>query len=120
MSRSYKKTPILKDSNKSMKKFANKRVRKRKNFSVNGKAYRKIFNSYDICDWVFRVTKEDEKRDLIGNVKSILNHEKSYNYYLRRVEYMLELSEINLEDITCECIDKKINYHHWRKYHYSK
>ncbi len=51
MSRSYKKHPRCKDSaSKDMKKFANKKVRHIKNIP-NGKAYKKVFESYDISDW---------------------------------------------------------------------
>ena len=52
MSRSYKKHNIVKDKvSKDMKKFANKKVRHRKDIP-NGKAYRKVFESYDIHDQI--------------------------------------------------------------------
>lgn len=56
MSRSYKKTPICKDHTKGMKTIANRKVRRKlKNPSIhmNGKSYKKMFCSYDICDWIF-------------------------------------------------------------------
>ncbi|HAH17786.1 MAG TPA: hypothetical protein DCL29_02025 [Eubacterium sp.] len=51
MSRSYKKHPRVKDkNNKGMKKYANKKVRHTKDIP-NGKAYKKVFESWDICDY---------------------------------------------------------------------
>ena len=51
MSRSYKKHPRVKDAaNKGMKKFANKKVRRTKDIP-NGKAYKKLFESWGISDW---------------------------------------------------------------------
>ena len=54
MSRSYKKA-IIKDHGKSTyidKRMASKAVRRCKNVG-NGGAYKKVFCSYDICDYVF-------------------------------------------------------------------
>ena len=59
MARSYKKTPIVKDSSTGMKTIANRKVRrmlKRRITLANGNAYRKLVCSYDICDWAFRET----------------------------------------------------------------
>jgi hypothetical protein len=53
MSRSFKKTPIIKDNTYSKlgKRYANKRVRK---YDVDdGNAYRKIYEQYNICDYSF-------------------------------------------------------------------
>lgn len=60
MSRSYKKTPIVKDNaggRKSSKRFANKKVRREKYLS-NGKEYRKVYNTWDIYDYVSYCTLE--------------------------------------------------------------
>ena len=53
MSRSFKHTPHCKceKSCKWGKKQANKRVRHYKGEIGNGKNYRKLYNSYDICDY---------------------------------------------------------------------
>lgn len=53
MSRSYKHIGFCKceKSCKIGKKFANKRVRNYKGEIPNGKAYKKIYNSWDICDY---------------------------------------------------------------------
>lgn len=59
MSRSYKKTPICKDHTTGMKKIANRKVRrmmKNPHVHLPGRLYRRAFNSYDICDWVFMGT----------------------------------------------------------------
>lgn len=53
MSRSYKKTPIIKDNTYSKfgKKYANKRVRK-SDLGNNGN-YKKLYEQYDISDFSF-------------------------------------------------------------------
>lgn len=62
MSRSYKKNPISKCDPKNGtpgKKFANRKVRRCKDAIPNGKAYRKIYNSWEIHDYVCRYTYEE-------------------------------------------------------------
>lgn len=67
MSRSYKKYPIVTDNgcSKELKKYANRVVRQKMkdvNFGIaNGKSYRKLFESYDICDYVFYLSFEQFK-----------------------------------------------------------
>ena len=56
MSRSYKKTPIIKEHVKGMKKRANRKIRCSKVCVANGSAYRKVFCSYDISDYSLRTT----------------------------------------------------------------
>lgn len=53
MSRSYKKTPgwTCGTDKKWIKRLANKRVRKTE--VPNGNAYKKVYQSYDICDYKF-------------------------------------------------------------------
>ena len=64
MSRSFKKSLVAKDkNNKYNKKSANKKVRRYKNNIANGKAYKKIYESYDICDYIFMTLNEDEIYD---------------------------------------------------------
>lgn len=55
MSRSYKKSPVaIAGEDMSQKKTANKRVRKLPlSTTLKGKQYKKVFNSWDIKDWVF-------------------------------------------------------------------
>lgn len=51
MSRSYKKTPRCGDQkDKIYKRISNKKVRKCKD-TLNNKSYKKLFCSYDICDY---------------------------------------------------------------------
>jgi hypothetical protein len=53
MSRSFKKEKIVKDHNKGMKQFANKKVRCSDDIP-SGNSYKKVFNSWDISDYSFR------------------------------------------------------------------
>ena len=52
MSRSFKKTHIVKDHTKGMKRFANKAVRNTLELS-SGSSFKKVFCSYDISDYKF-------------------------------------------------------------------
>lgn len=62
MSNSYKKNPICKDNNSSKKwakRQANGKVRRylkneRNEFRTKSKDYRKVYNSWDINDYVFK------------------------------------------------------------------
>ena len=66
MSRSRKKHPILKDggkSSKSQKKMANRAVRNYKEEIPSGSAYKKVYPSYDINDYVSYWSKEDAIHD---------------------------------------------------------
>ena len=67
MSRSYKKTPVVKDESNGMKTTANRQVRrmlKRGCDIANGSAYRKLFCSYDICDWAFRQSWAEYREEM--------------------------------------------------------
>lgn len=63
MSRSYKHTPSCKaeKSCKWGKRQANKRVRKFKGDLGNGKLYKKLYCSWEICDYKFNETWEEYK-----------------------------------------------------------
>lgn len=50
MSRSYKKHPYSGGNTKGTKRFANQKVRNT-NDIPNGKAYRKLFPTWDICEY---------------------------------------------------------------------
>jgi hypothetical protein len=55
MSRSYKKTPIVKDNQrgrKLVKRQSSKKARK-SDVLINGNHYRKVFDSYKIYDYAF-------------------------------------------------------------------
>lgn len=61
MSRSYKRTPIVKDNPKARKFFkrrANKKVRRTPDIP-NGRAYRKVYDSWSIYDFISYCTLED-------------------------------------------------------------
>ena len=75
MSRSYKKNPIYTDGKNGQvisKRFANKKVRKYKNKIAKGKSYKKLFCSYEIHDYISRMTWEEAKREY---------EQDDYNYY---------------------------------------
>lgn len=64
MSHSFKKQLVAKERNdKHNKKSANKKVRRYSDDIANGKAYKKIYESYDICDFAFIILNEDEVYD---------------------------------------------------------
>lgn len=67
MSRSYKKNPYVTDNSKGrkghgrpMKAYAAKKVRHYKDMPTTGSRsfYKKVFCSYEICDYKWRLTKE--------------------------------------------------------------
>ena len=67
MSRSYKKNPLWKceRSKKFGKKVANNKVREYRKFNKtikNGGSYKKIYDSWDICDCKSSMTFEEYKR----------------------------------------------------------
>lgn len=53
MSRSYKRVPCCRDYNKGAKKYANRYVRRNYFLIPSGMAYKKLFCSYNICDYKF-------------------------------------------------------------------
>lgn len=65
MSRSFKKNPISKDhyGGKSGKRFANKAVRRKKNLSYSGGEYKKVYDSWDVNDYICYYSREDAIKD---------------------------------------------------------
>lgn len=59
MSKSYKKTPILKGGGWGSKNFANRKVRRSQIVISNGKAYKKLYNTYAVNDYVFMRTRKE-------------------------------------------------------------
>ena len=62
MSRSFRHTPILKDNGRHKrfyKQQANKKVRK--SDCSNGNFFKKVFDSWTVCDWKFWITNKDKK-----------------------------------------------------------
>lgn len=96
MSRSYKKTPYITDGvakhTSQRKKLANKKVRRNiKKLFKKGKNYKKIYDSYDIHDWISRWTWEEAKKEYETNpwprwkekyptLKDFYNYWKKYYY----------------------------------------
>lgn len=84
MSRSYKHYPFVKDraSCKVGKKLASARVRvyiKRGGEIANGNAYKKLYQSWDICDYCWSETWQ-QYQDWFNNGCSRRNAEEP-NYY---------------------------------------
>lgn len=72
MSRSYKKVPCCKDYNRGMKKCANRYLRRNYLDIPSGRAYKKLFCSYDICDYKFLNSFSSYKKGLsIMEIESI-------------------------------------------------
>lgn len=60
MSRSRKKTPVFKSTDKFAKRYANHAVRHSKtDISIKGNAYKRCFPSWNICEFSSRWTLED-------------------------------------------------------------
>ena len=72
MSRSRKKVPISKDhrSGKWGKKQANRAVRRNKSQSLKGKEYKKIYDSWDIHDYISFYPKEEAIKDWYAEEKN--------------------------------------------------
>lgn len=66
MSRSFKKTPIVKDGSKAIRQMHTRRERSRNKQRVQQGLEpldsKEIVNPYDIVDWVWRMDEEDKKR----------------------------------------------------------
>lgn len=65
MSRSYKKHPyiIMGGNSKFGKKFANRRIRNAKQDLPKGGSYKKLYEQYDLKDWIIRWTWEEALED---------------------------------------------------------
>ena len=93
MSRSYKKTPGFTDYSRYRclsKKFANKAVRNYKGEIPDGGAYKKLFQSLDICDYKFlyysKREVEMELEDWYSFIlKKVMKEDKTqiYRYYMK-------------------------------------
>lgn len=92
MSRSYKKHPWATDSHKNkkfLKKIANRRVRRFNHKLANGSAYRKLYQSYEICDYKFfcsfiQAMKEISKEIKEDEAKNEKEYWKDWHKYYRR------------------------------------
>ena len=79
MSRSFKKSLVAKEkNNKYHKRSANKRVRRYDGDISNGKHYKKIYESYDICDYAFIAINEHEVYDECADKHEKFNRIKDF------------------------------------------
>ncbi len=65
MSRSYKKTPIIKGAGSGPygKRCANRKVRRTQTILLqNKRAYKKLYESWDINDYISRWTRKDAEK----------------------------------------------------------
>lgn len=92
MSRSVKKFPVVKDKTccKAGKRFANKRIRRYKGFISNGKEYKKLYDSWDICDYCFYLSEIDLKKSWEAAQKDLQNNVSNWHYGLFYKEASLE------------------------------
>lgn len=68
MSKSFKKHPYAKDSQAKRwaKRYANKKVRRYIDHIAHGNSYRKVSQSYEICDYCWHWTLKDaQRKDLL-------------------------------------------------------
>ena len=97
MSRSYKKFPLAKQgkSNKVGKKFANRRVRRQIKRGIDipsGRSYKKVYESWDICDYRWTKSKADTIQDWEEDQKQIANGVNTWkaNYPQTKEEAIIE------------------------------
>lgn len=62
MSRSYKKHPTFKITTRDGKREAARAFRRFKGDVSNGRFYRKVYESYDVIDWIFRAYQEEHEQ----------------------------------------------------------
>ena len=83
MSRSYKHSPVCtcggnrSGTRKYWKRKANRKVRKTNGLVLKSKNYKKVYESWDICDYRFFT----RKKDFVENPKDL---EKWKKYYYRK------------------------------------
>lgn len=97
MSRSYKKSPVVKTNTKGMKKIANRSFRRSYKEVANGKAYKKFFPSYDICDYSARYSFQE------------------YLQWIKKINNWRKLRGFSVEEKTEEELFKE-----WKKQYYFK
>lgn len=91
MSRSFKSNPIIKDNRRGRKKSkrqASKKVRKYKGEISDGQFYKKLYNTWDIYDYVSHCTYEEwktmfYKNDSLYTIRYYNNEKDCYNDWAR-------------------------------------
>ena len=66
MSRSFKHVPGFCDRSKDGKKFANRKIRNTEDVP-NGRAFRKFYDPYNICDWKALFFSLEEIKECYGD-----------------------------------------------------
>ena len=131
MSRSYKKLPILTVNTKGMKKYASKHVRHCEDIPQSSRgAYKKYFESYDICDYKFLYTLRDlveewnkEEKDY-PRIRWITTYSSVYNSDIDRYELVANkpikiVKEEGYLHKKYKTLDNCINKY-WKKYYHRK
>lgn len=83
MSRSYKKVPCCKNYNRGMKKRANRHLRRNYFDIPSGRAYKKLFCSYDICDYRFLRTFSSYKKRISKNSHKRYSDDELYRMWYK-------------------------------------
>lgn len=104
MSRSYKKTPVLKSNCGFSKKMANRKVRRTKDV-FSGTYYKKVFDSYDICEYLFYNNWNSARKKHESEILKVIN-----NKYLSKERKKKEL----------KWVEENYNEKEWRRWYYSK
>lgn len=120
MSRSRKKTPIIKDKNKGMKNHANRKVRRRKDAPQDGSSYKKIFPQYDICDYSFRTPLKEVEELVISEAKSYLNGATNVRSRAFYSPYLKEDIPQDIEELTVDELLEYIDIRAWRGSYHNK
>ena len=97
MSHSYKKSPVRKTNTTGMKKAANRSFRRKNEDAANGKAYKKFFPSYDICDYTSRESFQE------------------YKYWVKRMTNWRKLRGLSIEEKSEEQL-----FREWKKMYHRK
>lgn len=84
MSRSYKKHPYCGDkTNKKFgKKYANRKVRRYKGDIANGKAYIKLYEQWNICDYGWVQSWEEFRYRWLSSFFETMTEEELYKYWV--------------------------------------
>ena len=82
MSKSRRKFPIVKSekSCKTGKRFANRKVRHHKDIILKGNYYKKLYCSWNICDYIFYVSEDDIKNSWNAKQKALKHGVDSWTF----------------------------------------
>ena len=83
MSRSYKHVPCYKDHNRGMKKCSNRKIRRNYFIILSGMAYKKLFYSYEICDYKFIRSFASYKKIFSENNRIMYSNKEFYRMWYK-------------------------------------